>query len=194
VYVFCSHDTLRTLVPLPVPELATCMVAHCRDPRDVDTVVRRLHHDYPDMAVFSSSELSRDVRQYWLFRSRGGIVMICTMVLAVLVGLVITSQTLYAAVVAQLREFAVLEALGIPRRRMVQFVLTQSLWLGLGGVSLALPITVILGQAALLLQTQVVLSATILWLTTGLTLGMAMIAGASALRPLRNIQPANLLR
>lgn len=194
IYVFCSQDTLRALMPPLPPELATCLVAHCRDARDADAVVRRLRQDYPDMAVSSSAALSTQVRQYWLFRSRGGIVMICTMVLAVLVGLAITSQTLYAAAVAQLHEFAVLEALGVPRRRMVGLVLAQSLWLGVGGIGLALPITLVLGRAALLLQTEVIVNAAILWLTIGLTLGIAMISGVSALGPLRNIQPASLLR
>lgn len=196
VYVFCSQETVRTLVPQASANLglSTCLVAHCRNAQDVDTVVQRLRHDYPDMEVFSSRELSFNVRQYWLLRSRGGIVMICTIVLAVLVGLVITSQTLYAAVVAQLREFAVLEALGIPQRRVIALVLAQSLWLGLGGIAIALPITCVLGWAALWLRTNVILSWEILWLTCGLTLGMAMIAGLSALRPLRNIEPANLLR
>lgn len=196
IYVFCSQETMSLLVPdvAKYPTLATCLVARCRDPRDADRVVQRLRRDYPDMGVYSSPELSLNVRTYWLFRSRGGMVMICTMVLAVVVGLVVTSQTLYAAVIAQLREFAVLEALGIPRKHMVGLVLAQSFWLGLGGVVMALPITFALGWAALWMQTKVVLSAEILWLTFALTLGMALFAGVSALRPLRNIEPASLLR
>ena len=66
-------------------------------------------------------------------------VLICTMVLALLVGLAVTSETLYAAVLAQSKEFAVLEALGIPRRHVVGLVLAQSFWLGVGGILLALP-------------------------------------------------------
>ncbi len=45
----------------------------------------------------------------------------------------VTSQTLYAATAASLREYAVLRALGIPRRRMAGMVMAQSLWVGLGG-------------------------------------------------------------
>jgi putative ABC transport system permease protein len=196
VYVFCSQETLRLLAPqfAEHPDLVTCLAARCRDPRTVNTVIARLRLDYPDMGVYSSDELSSSVRQYWLFRSRGGLVLICTMVLALLVGLVVTSETLYAAVLAQSKEFAVLEALGIRRRRVVGLVLAQSFWLGLGGVVLALPCTVALAWAALAMQTRVVLSAPILALTFALTLGMALLAGLSSLRPLRNIQPAALLR
>ncbi len=196
VYVFCSQETLRLLVPqlAEYPDLATCLVARCREPRDVDGVAARLRRDYPDMGVYSSHELSLNVRYYWLFRSRGGMVLICTMVMALMVGLAVTSETLYAAVLAQAKEFAVLEALGIARRHTVGLVLAQSFWLGLGGIVMALPCTVALARAALWMETRVILSAPILSLTSALTLGMAMLAGLSALRPLRNIEPAKLLR
>jgi len=52
----------------------------------------------------------------------------CTVVLALVVGLAVTSQTLYAAAVASLREYAVLDALGIPRWRLAALVLATSFW------------------------------------------------------------------
>lgn len=196
IYVFCSQETLRQLVPEVAehPDVATCLVARCRDPKVVDRVVVRLRHDYPDMGVFSSEELSHQVRSYWLFRSRGGTVLICTMALALLVGLAVTSETLCAAVLAQEKEFAVLEALGVPRTRVAGLVLAQAFWLGVGGVVLALPCNIALARAALWVNTRVILTPPILALTFALTLTMAMVAGSSALRPLRKIEPAKLLR
>ncbi|HZZ77302.1 MAG TPA: ABC transporter permease [Gemmataceae bacterium] len=196
VYVYCSHETLQMLAPQVVeyPDVATCLVAHCRDPRDVGRVVARLRRDYPDMGVYSSSELSTQARFYWLFRSRGGMVMISTMVLAVLVGLSVTSETLYAAVLAQAKEFAVLEALGIPHRHARGLVLAQSFWIGVGGVIMALPCIVALAWAGLWIHTTIILSAPILLITFALTLGMAIFAGFVSLRPLRSIEPAKLLR
>ena len=196
VYVFCSQETLRRLAPEVAehPELATCLVAGCHDPADVGAVVARLRRDYPDMGVYASSELAHKVQFYWLFRSRGGMVLICTIVLALLVGLAVTSETLCAAVLAQSKEFAVLEALGIPRTRVCRLVLAQSFWLGVAGILVALPCTVVLARAALWIHTQVILSGPIFTLTFGLTLGIAIVAGLSSLRPLRNIEPAKLLR
>jgi putative ABC transport system permease protein len=196
VYVFCSQETLRMLSPQVAehPELATCLAARCRDPRDVDRIVARLRHDYPDMGVYSSSELSLKVKKYWLFRSRGGTVLFCTMALSLLVGLAVTSETLYAAVIAQSKEFAVLEALGVHRRHTRQLVLAQSFWLGVGGALVALPCAVALARVALQVNTLVILTAPIVLLTFTLTLGMAVLAGLFSLRPLRNIQPAQLLR
>jgi len=196
VYVFCSQETLRMLSQQVAehPELATCLAARCRDPRDVDHVVARLRHDYPDMGVYSSAELSLQVKKYWLFRSRGGMVLLCTMALSLLVGLSVTTETLYAAVLAQSKEFAVLEALGIHRRHVWRLVLAQSFWLGVSGTLVAVPCTVALARAALSVNTLVLLTAPIVLLTFALTLGMAVLAGLLSLRPLRNIEPAQLLR
>jgi putative ABC transport system permease protein len=196
VYVFCSQETLKMLSPQIAenPDLTNCLIAHCRDPRDVNSVVARLRRDYPDMGAYSSDELSLKVQKYWLFRSRGGMVLIGTVVLALLVGLAVTSETLYAAVLAQTKEIAVLEALGIPRSHVARLVLAQSIWLGIGGIVASLPCMVALAWIALALQTNVVLSAPILTLTFALTLGIAILSGLSSLRPLRNIEPAKLLR
>lgn len=196
VYVFCSQETLRMLTPQVAenPDLTNCLIARCHDPKGIHRVVSRLRGDYPDMGVYSSDELSLKVRKYWLLRSRGGMVLVSTMALALLVGLAVTSETLYAAVLAQTKEVAVLEALGIPRSNVARLVLAQSFWLGVGGIVVALPVTVALARVALLMQTKVILSAPILSLTFALTLGMAVLSGVSSLRALRNIEPAKLLR
>jgi putative ABC transport system permease protein len=96
--------------------------------------------------------------------------------------------------VYQTKEVAVLEALGIPRSHVARLVLAQSIWLGVGGIVMALPCTVALLRAALLSQTKVILSPPIVSLAFALTLGMAILSGVSSLRPLRNIEPAKLLR
>ncbi len=121
-------------------------------------------------------------------------VLLCTMVLALLVGLAVTSETLCAAVLAQEKEFAVLEALGVPRRHAAGLVLAQSFWLGIGGIAVALPATVLLARAALEVRTHVVLSSEVLGVTAGLTLVMAVLSGLLSLRPLRHLEPAKLLR
>ena len=195
-YVFCSQETFRQLAPQAAehPELTACLVARCHDPKDADRVVARLRRDYPDMGVYSSRELSFKVKSYWLLRSRGGMVLICTMVLALLVGLAVTSETLYAAVLAQSKELAVLDALGIPQQRVVHLVLSQSVWLGVGGLLMALPCAVALARAALGAHTQVILSAPVVGLTCALTLGMSVLAGSFSLWPVRHLDPAKLLR
>jgi putative ABC transport system permease protein len=196
IYVFCSLQTARMLMPLfeEQPNLTMCVLARCKDPGDAPAVVDRLRRRYPDMGVYTSAELARRVQLYWLFRSSGGTVMLCTIALALLVGLVVTSQTLYAAVLASLKEYAVLDALGIPRWRLAALTLAKSFWIGALGMVLALPVIYALGAAALLIRTRLLLPVELMLITAGLTLGMALVSGISALRPLRRVEPATLLR
>jgi putative ABC transport system permease protein len=106
----------------------------------------------------------------------------------------VTSQTLYAATAASLREYAVLRALGVPRWRMAMAVLTQSFWVGAIGAGLAVPAALVLAAAADQLGVRVDLPAGLLAGTAALTITLALLSGLSALRALRRLEPAALLR
>ena len=93
-----------------------------------------------------------------------------------------------------MREFAVLRALGIPRWRIATLVLAQSFWVGVIGVLLGYAAV----QGARMFANSV--GASVLlppWLQIGtavITLGTAILAGLTALRSLRLVEPAVLLR
>jgi putative ABC transport system permease protein len=195
-FVFCSLETARMLLPVfeANPAQTMYVLARCRTTQEACAVAARLRRSYPDMAVFTSAEFSWRTRSYWLIRSKAGTAMACTVVLALLVGLVVTSQTLYAATTASLREYAVLDALGIPRRCMVGLVLTKSFWIGVVGVCIALPVSLGLAEAARLLDTKVLLPPWVLVGSATLTIGMALLSGVAALRSLRLVEPVSLLR
>jgi putative ABC transport system permease protein len=120
--------------------------------------------------------------------------MVCTVALALLVGLVVTRQTLYSAALASLREFAVLDALGVPRWRLRLLVLSLSLWIGLAGLLLSLPLIYSLSAAVALAQTLILLPWWLMAFALGVTFLMVMVSGVSALGSLRQVEPATLLR
>ncbi len=175
------------------PDDATFVLARCRDAGDAARVVQRLRR-YGNMSAFTSAEFSLRSRWYWLVMSGGGISLGCAALLGLLVGAVVTSQTLYAATAASFREYAVLRALGVPRWRLALIILAQSFWLGVAGVVLAFPAVFALAQAAGLLGAQVFLPPWVLGTATVLTLLTALLADLTALRSLRHLQLATLLR
>jgi putative ABC transport system permease protein len=77
---------------------------------------------------------------------------------------------------------------------MAMAVLSQSFWVGVAGVALALPTVFALGQMANQLGAKVLLPWELLAFSVGITLFMAMISGLTALRSLRQIEPVTLLR
>ncbi len=194
-FVFCSLRTAYMLQPLfrDYPRHTMYLLARCRDPRDAPAVARRLGRR-GDLSAFTREEFSERTRQYWATSTRAGVGMGFTALLSLLVGLAITSQTLYAATVGSLREHAVLRALGIPRRRMAGLVMAQSLWVGLGGIALALPMIFALAAGGDDAGTRVLLPPWLLGLSSGLTLAMSLLSGLAALRSLRLVEPITLLR
>jgi putative ABC transport system permease protein len=73
-------------------------------------------------------------------------------------------------------------------------VLAQSFWVGLAGVTLAIPAAFALAEGADALGARVMLKWWLLLIAVGVTMVMAMLSGLAALRSLRLIEPANLLR
>ena len=194
-YVFCSLRTARMILPLfqEKPHDTMYLLARCRDDEASHALVEHLRQ-YPDLSAFTSAEFSVRTRLYWLTQTNAGIGMGCTAGLALLVGLVVTSQTLYAATAASLREYAVLRALGIPRWRMGAMVLAQSFWVGLFGVLLAMPVIFTLGACANFAGARVLLPVWLFAAGNGLTMAMALLSGLAALRSLRLVEPITLLR
>jgi putative ABC transport system permease protein len=203
-YVFCSLKTARTLYRPPLRSDQTVyLLALCYDRAKAPEVVKRLRDRYEhgldpeqkkDMSVMTAEEFSRRSRLHWLFKTKAGVAIGYTALLGLLVGAVVTSQTLYAATVSSIRELAILRALGIPRWRMVQAVLSQSFWVGLIGVLIAIPTIYGMAKLADLVGARVMVPEWLLGAVAAVTLATAMLAGLFALRSLRHIEPASLLR
>ena len=146
------------------------------------------------MAAFASADFSTQTRYHWMTATKAGIATLWSAILGLLIGLVITSQTLYAATAASWREYAVLEALGIPTWRMASAVLGQSFWIGAAGLAIACPTALLLGDVLNELGVKVLLPVWLVGPSAALTLITVLLSGLFALRSLCLVQPAELLR
>ncbi|HSQ58298.1 MAG TPA: ABC transporter permease, partial [Gemmata sp.] len=181
--------------PLLPYDHVTYLLMRCNSPQRAREVAAQLREEYPeDMVAYSAEDFSFRSRMYWLTRTKAGLAIGYAALLGLLVGAVITAQTLYSATTANAKEFAILLALGIPRWRISLMVLTQSLWVGLIGIAIAYPLCVGLRALAMQFSTDVDLRWEVLSGTAVITVGMALIAGLFALRSVRQIEPMSLLR
>lgn len=144
--------------------------------------------------VWTAEEFSNRSQGYWLFESGAGAGFLFSSLLGLLVGVVITSQTLMGAIVAALREYATLRALGVSTQALRAVVLEQSFWVGLAGLALTGLIGGLLLVAAQAARVALTLPA---WAALGgalLVLLIALGSGLAALRALNRAEPSTLLR
>jgi putative ABC transport system permease protein len=192
--LYCSLRTARALLASVSGRQTTYLLAQCDVPEQALPLARRLEASYPDMDTMTSGDLAWRTQCYWLIKTRAGLVLGFAAALGLIVGAVVTSQTLYGASVASLREYAVLRALGIPRWRLRRLVLGQSFWVTLAGLVLALPLTVILALIARPMNVEVLLPIWLMAAVGSLTLAVGLLSGTAGLRALRQADPATLLR
>jgi putative ABC transport system permease protein len=192
--LICSLRTARRLlVGLRAGEV-TYLIARCRDPRLADTVACRLRAAHPEMGVLTRKELAAETRNYWLTKTRAGIVLAASALLGLLIGVVITTQTFYSVTAAAWRELAVLRALGIPRWRITAMLLWQVLGVALAGSLGAVPVTLALVHLGDRFGVPAILPPELGAAVAGLMLLSSALAGLVAARSLRLVEPAALLR
>jgi putative ABC transport system permease protein len=145
-------------------------------------------------SVWTAQQFSMQSQVYWLLESGAGAGFMFSSILGLAVGVVITSQTLMAAILGSLREYASLRALGVSLGSLRAIVLEQSTWVGVVG----LIITAIATAGVVGLAHTYYVAITLPWwaqlITAVLIILIASGSGLFALRTLSQAEPATLLR
>ncbi|OYX68563.1 MAG: ABC transporter permease [Rhizobiales bacterium 32-66-11] len=144
--------------------------------------------------VWTADDLAGRSVRYWLLESGAGVGFIFATIVALLVGTLITSQTLTAAVAASTPQYATLRAIGVPFPKLRRIVVEQAAWVGAVGLALGLAGSLLAAALAYLNGIPFALGPGIMALSGGLVLSVALLAGVLALRRLRHADPAALLR
>ncbi|MFO0936120.1 MAG: ABC transporter permease [Gemmataceae bacterium] len=191
-YVFCSLETARELVRANSDQVMY-FLGKCKPGVDPKTSKAKLGR-YSQMSAFTKEEFSTRTRIHWLTTTKAGVAIGFTALLGLFVGAVVTSQTLFAATIASQREYATMRAMGIPRWRLQLTVLSQAFWVGLLGILIALPVTLILSKVANSFGTEIILHPYVLITAGVVTLVMALVSGLAALRSFQGVDPAHNIR
>ena len=196
VNVIASLATTRRLDPSagPAGKVAN-LLAQLDSPAAASGVARSLSDQGRGRgfeALTGAAFASRTTR-YWLTESGAGVAFVFGSLVAILAAIIITSQTLAAAVAGSLKEFAALRALGFSMRALNNIVLLQSFWVGVAGLALAALLTGLLAAVGRLGDVPMVLSAPMIAAAATLVLATALGSGAYALRRVGQADPAALL-
>ncbi len=144
--------------------------------------------------VWTAREFSHRSQWYWLTESGAGAGFAFSTLLGLIVGILITSQTLMAAITTSIREYATLRALGVAQSALRAVVIEQSFWIGIAGLLITGLLTWLIHLAAHHAYVAIAFPHWTLALTAALTLIIAIGSGLLALRALGRADPAALLR
>ncbi len=195
VNAIASLATTRALDPAAGPDGKTAyLLARLDDPARADEVAAALNASGGGtLEALTADKFARRTTRYWLVESGAGVAFMLGSVVAILVSVIITSQTLAAAVAGSLKEYAALRALGFPMSALRRIVLAQSGWVGAAGLAVAAALAALLAGAARAGAVPAVFSIAMMALAAALVMVTALGSGLFALRRVGQADPAVLL-
>jgi putative ABC transport system permease protein len=193
--VYMSRDTLRLLGMGPKNGKTGPLMVKIKDPQQVQTVVNQLNAtSHGAYKAWTRAELSKANESALMGEQIIGIFLGFSLFLGLLIGVGITSQTLRGAILASIKEFASLRALGVSMGSLSKIVLELSLWVGVSG----LIATAVFTYAVYLLATNfgMPMGFPLPWvITVAILLSViSILSGIFSLGVLKKSQPADLLR
>ncbi|MEY3260083.1 MAG: hypothetical protein RIT46_912, partial [Pseudomonadota bacterium] len=123
-----------------------------------------------------------------------GIMLGFSLFLGLLIGVGITSQTLRGAILANIKEFASLRALGVSMGSLRWIVLELSFWVGVAGLGATAVLVTLMALLAAAGGVPMAFTVGLVGMTAVFLLLIAMLSGLMALGILKKSQPADLLR
>jgi len=187
-FIFSSLALARTLT-FATPDQASYTLVRVTPGSNVDEVRKALQARLPDAEVLTQDGFRKRSLDYWLFETGAGSGLIAGAVLAIIVGIVVVSQTLYASTKEHLNEFATLRALGASAGFIRKVILWQAVLSALMGyvlgMVLAKVVTYLLSDMLPILMTF-----NLVWGLLVLTVAMCVLAAVSAILKVVRIDPA----
>lgn len=192
-YVFTSLRNARAITLLAATDLTYVLIRVAPGFQPAQVAAELARH-VPDVDVITSGNFARRSNDYWLFSTGAGISIISSSVLALLVGLAISAQTLYASTVDRLPEYATIRAMGGSRGYLYRIVIKQALLGGLVGyacgISVVLALVHLGGGATAGPEMPP-------WLAAGIgvvCLAMCVLASLASLKKVTSIDPVAVFR
>ena len=193
--VVMSRDTLRLLGQADTGQRVGPLMIKLRDPARAQAVAGQLNTmGDGKWKAWTRQELA-DANAAGMFEE--GILVIIIggcVVLGTIIGIAITWQTLQGAILANIKEFASLRALGVGMGSLNRIVMELSFWVGIVGVMAAIGLTYLVSLLAMANAVIIALPPVLLIVVGGGLVIIAMVSGLLSMGVLKKSQPADLLR
>ena len=192
--VVMSRDTLRMLGQADTGPRVGPLMIKLSDPAQADRVAGELNVQGDGQWKAWTRQQLADANAGAMFEGILVIIIGGCVVLGTIIGVAITWQTLRGAVMANIKEFASLRALGVGMWPLRFIIMELSFWVGCVGVIAAIILTLLVQALAMWGAVIIALPIPLLIIVGGGLILIAMMSGLLSLGILKNSQPADLLR
>jgi putative ABC transport system permease protein len=193
-FVFCSVQTFQNLATWIQYQY---LMVKVKNPEMVEFTAAELNNSLwknSKVKIWTKKDLFWQSQRWQLLESPNSLTFLFLSVLALFIGIAITNQSLRAALLASLNEYAALRALGVSKRSLGMVVLEQSLWVGVAGLIVAWILTFIFSFIAIYYKLAFEIPLWFVLISTVVLLLVSLISGLLALMVLYKTEPAELLR
>jgi putative ABC transport system permease protein len=187
-FIFTALPLARTLA-FATPDQGSYTMVRVAPGSSVEEVRKSLQSRLPDAEVLTHQGFRKRSLDYWLFETGAGSGLIAGAVLAIIVGIVVVSQTLYASTKEHINEFATLRALGASSGFIRKVILWQAVLSALMGYAMGMMLSQI-ANYFLRDFMPILTTFTLVWGLLVLTIGMCVFAAVSAIIKVVRIDPA----
>ena len=191
--VFTSFKNAQNFLNLPEDQTFYIVVKAAPNV-DSNELKRRISAVLKDVDVETRGDLVYRQAMYWVFGTGAGITVLVAAALAIIVGVVIVAQTIYAATVDHIREYGTLKAMGATNFYLYRIIITQSVLSGVMAYAVGIAIALVIsrvsqeGTLAIIVNWQLCLA------LFALTILMCGAASVVAIRKATTIDPAMVFR
>lgn len=195
-FVFAS-DTTFQYITNPWSRLTQYLLIKIKNPEKADQVVEELTASLgknTKTKIWTKKSLFWKSQKWQLLESPNSLTFIFLSLLAIFIGVAITNQSLRSAILASLKEYAALRALGVSKFSLSLVILEQSFWVGVAGLFSAWVFTIIFSYIAVYYKLAFKVPLWFVLISTAILIMVSLISGLLSLMVLYKTEPAELLR
>ncbi len=193
-YIFTSYGTAQKLAGYLGSKNTVFILVKAAPGVPPRELKARLQARLPNVDVLTKSEYSGRTKRYWTIQTGMGFGFLIMAALALAVGLAIVGQTIYAATMEHIREYATLKALGATNAEIRSILWIQAGVNAVLGFVLSIGFVVLAAKVLTDLRLTVKIPPELFVLVFIIDLAMCLTASAVSVRKALSLDPAMVFR
>jgi putative ABC transport system permease protein len=191
--VFTDIRTARSYMPGLGAEPVTYVLVKVAPGARIEDVQVRINA-LPNLAAYTTHQMSDRTRSYWSSRTGVGAGFFTTAVLGIIVGFVVVGQILYSGTLQYIREYGTLKAMGARNSAVVKVILSQAMISAALGFAVGAPLAMGMRAAMKAANLTVALTPELYAVTAVITAVMCAFAALLSIVKVLRLDPASVFK